>query len=165
MHTGHKTYRLCLHAWLEDVCKVLRHNSYCKWAVGATMVWCTTANKTPQLSSDIVVSCCVQTNCPCHVKSMGIIPMHEWKVPLKYRGMLTFPSRPLGLGQEADTMVWGGYLRTLPLPDPSPSPSVPPPSKIHIHSSRSPPSPRPKGPSSPVPKGLLLCGADGVGRR
>ena len=77
--------------------------------------WCgaqrTPANKTTQLSSVIVVSCCVQTNCPCHVKSMGIIPMHEWKVPLKYRGMLTFPSGPLGLGQVADTMVWGGYLQ------------------------------------------------------
>ena len=86
----------------------LRHNSYFKWAVGATMVWCTPANKTPRLSSDTVVSCCGQTNCPCHVKSMGIISIHEWKVPLKYRGMHTFPSGPLGLGQAAYTMVWGG---------------------------------------------------------
>ena len=72
------------------------------------MVWRTSANKTPWLSSVIVVSCCVQTNSPCHVKSMGIVPMHEWKVPLKYRGTLPFPSGPLGLGQAADTMVWGG---------------------------------------------------------
>jgi hypothetical protein len=73
------------------------------------MVWCTPANKnkTPLLSSVIVVSCCVQTNSPCHVKSMGIVPMHEWKVPLKYGGMLPFPSGPLGLEQAADTMVWG----------------------------------------------------------
>jgi len=43
---------------------------------------------------------------------MGIVPMHEWKVPLKYWGTLPFPSGPLGLGQAADTMVWGGgYLR------------------------------------------------------
>jgi len=48
--------------------------------------------KTPQLSSVIVVFCCVQTNSPCRVKSMGIVPMHEWKVPLKYRGTLPFPS-------------------------------------------------------------------------
>ena len=75
------------------------------------MVWRTPANKTPRLSSVIVVSCCVQTNSPCHVKSMGIVPMHEWKVPLKYRGTLPFPSGSLGLGQAADTMVWGGYLR------------------------------------------------------
>jgi hypothetical protein len=77
------------------------------------MVWHTPANKTPRLSSAIVVSCscCVQTNSPCHVKSMGIVSMHEWKVPLKYRGMLPFPSGPLGLGQAADTMVWGGYLQ------------------------------------------------------
>ncbi len=105
---GHKTYRNCSHAWLEDVCKVLRHNSYCgKWAIEAAMVWRTPANKTPRLSSVIDVSCCVQTNSPCHVKSMGIVPMHEWKVPLKYRGMLPLPSGSLGLGQAADTMVWG----------------------------------------------------------
>ena len=71
------------------------------------MVWRTPANKTPGLSSDIVVSCCVQTKCPGHVKSMGIIPMHEWKMPLKYWGTLSFPSGSLGLGQAADTMVWG----------------------------------------------------------
>ena len=98
----------CSHAWLEDVCKVLRDNSYCKWAIEATMVWHTPANKMPWLSSVIVVSCCVQTNCPCHVKSMGIVPMHDWKVPLKYRGMLPFCSGPLGLEQAADTMVCGG---------------------------------------------------------
>jgi hypothetical protein len=108
MHMGHKTYRHCSHAWLEDVCKVLRHNSYCTWAIEATKVWRTPANKTPRLSSVIVVSCCVQTNSPCHVKSMGIVPMHEWKVPLKYRGMHSFPSGPLGLGQAVDNMVWGG---------------------------------------------------------
>ncbi len=71
------------------------------------MVWRTSANKTPRLSSVIVVSCCVQTNNPRHVKSMGIVPMHKWKVPLKYRGTLPFPSGSLGLGQAADTMVSG----------------------------------------------------------
>jgi hypothetical protein len=72
------------------------------------MVWRTPANKTPRLSSVIVVSCCVQANSPCHVKSTGIVTMHdEWKVPLKYRGTLPFPSGSLGLGQAADTMVWG----------------------------------------------------------
>ena len=59
------------------------------------MVWRTPANKTSQLSSVIVVSCCVQTNSPCHVKSMGIVPMHELKVPLKYWGTLPFPSESL----------------------------------------------------------------------
>jgi len=44
------------------------------------------------------------------LKSMAIVPMHEWKVPPKYRAMLLFPSGPLGLGGAADTMVWGGYL-------------------------------------------------------
>jgi hypothetical protein len=70
------------------------------------MVCCTPANKTPRLSSVIFVSCCVQTYSPCHIKSMGIVPMHEWKVPLKYRGTLPFHSGSLGLGQAADTMVW-----------------------------------------------------------
>ncbi len=32
------------------------------------------------------------------LKSMDIVPMHEWKVPLKYRAMLLFPSGPLGVG-------------------------------------------------------------------
>jgi hypothetical protein len=75
------------------------------------MVWCTPANKTSRLSSVIVVSCCVQTNSPCHVKSMVIVPMHEWKVPLKYWDTLPFPSGSLGLGQAADTWSGGGYLR------------------------------------------------------
>ncbi len=39
---------------------------------------------------------------------MRIVPMHQWKVPLKYQAMLLFPSGPLGLGGAADTMVWGG---------------------------------------------------------
>jgi hypothetical protein len=39
---------------------------------------------------------------------MRIIPMHQWKVPLKYRAMLLFPIGPLGLGGVADTMVLGG---------------------------------------------------------
>ena len=39
---------------------------------------------------------------------MAIVPMHEWKVLLKYRAILLFPSWPLGLGGAADTMVWGG---------------------------------------------------------
>ena len=44
------------------------------------------------------------------VKSMGIAPMHEGKMSLKYWGMLPSLSGPLGLGQAADTMVGGGYL-------------------------------------------------------
>jgi hypothetical protein len=39
---------------------------------------------------------------------MRIVPMHQWKVPLKYRAMLLFPSGLLGLGGAADIMVWGG---------------------------------------------------------
>jgi hypothetical protein len=59
----------------------------------------------------LVKSCCIQTNSPFQVKSWGIVPMYEWKVSLKYKGMLPFPSGPLGLGQAGDTMVWGGYLQ------------------------------------------------------
>jgi len=31
--------------------------------------------------------------------------MYEWKMPLKYWGMLLYLSGPLGLGRAADTMV------------------------------------------------------------
>jgi len=34
--------------------------------------------------------------------------MYEWKMHLKYWGMLPSLSGPLGLGRVADTMVWGG---------------------------------------------------------
>jgi hypothetical protein len=34
--------------------------------------------------------------------------MYEWKMPLKYWDMISCLSGPLGLGQAADTMVWGG---------------------------------------------------------
>ena len=34
---------------------------------------------------------------------MGIVPMHEWKVPLKYRGTLSFPSGYLGYHGVAHT--------------------------------------------------------------
>ena len=102
----HKTYRHCLHTQLEGVCKVLRHNSYCKWADGAIMVWCTPANKTPRLSSVIVGSCCAHTNCPRHVTRI-IIPIHEWKVSLKYWGMLTFPFWGRW-GQDKRRTPWSG---------------------------------------------------------
>jgi hypothetical protein len=45
MHMGHKKlgnyYCLCL----KDACKVLRHNSISKWAVGATAVYLAKASK------------------------------------------------------------------------------------------------------------------------
>jgi hypothetical protein len=44
------------------------------------------------------------------VKSMGIHPCMEGKMPLKFWGMLPSLSGPLGLGRAADTMVGGGYL-------------------------------------------------------
>jgi hypothetical protein len=105
---GHKNYRQCSHIWLEDVCKVLRHDSYCKWAIEATMVW-----RTP---ADYLLANCDQfTACNCEsILTLNVsfkhenCSLHKWKVPLKYRGMLSFPSGPLGLGQAADTMVWGG---------------------------------------------------------
>ena len=49
--------------------------------------------------------------CAMDVKSMGILSMHEGKMPLKYWGMLPSLSGPLGLGQAADTIVGvGEYL-------------------------------------------------------
>ncbi len=43
-----------------------------------------------------------------YLLGMRIVTMHQWKVPLKYRAMLLFPSGPLGLGGVANTMVGGG---------------------------------------------------------
>jgi len=34
--------------------------------------------------------------------------MYDWKMPLKYWGMLSSLSGPLGLGRAVDTTVWGG---------------------------------------------------------
>ena len=45
------------------------------------------------------------------VKSMGILPMHEGKMPLKCWGMLPSLSGPLGLGQAADTIDGGSTLQ------------------------------------------------------
>ena len=45
------------------------------------------------------------------VKIMGILPMHEGKMPLKCWGMLPSLSGPLGLGQAADTIVGGSTLQ------------------------------------------------------
>ena len=45
------------------------------------------------------------------VKSMGIVPMHEGKMPLKYWGMLLSLSGPLGLGRAVDTMAGRGTLQ------------------------------------------------------
>jgi hypothetical protein len=42
---------------------------------------------------------------------MGILPMHEGKMPLKYWSILPSLSGPLGLGRAADTTVGGGTLQ------------------------------------------------------
>ncbi len=99
----------CSYAWLEDVCKVLRHNSYCKWTIGATMVWPTPASKTPWLSSVIVivVSCCIQFNCPCHVKSMGIVLMLSGRCPESI-GAPCFHVLVGCLGQHERRTPWSG---------------------------------------------------------
>jgi hypothetical protein len=57
---------------------------------------------------DQFTACNFHTHMKCIFLSMRIVPMHHWKVPLKYRTMLLFPSGPLGLGGAADTMVWEG---------------------------------------------------------
>ncbi len=57
------------------------------------------------------ISCNFQTEMIMDVKSMGIVPMHEGKMPLKYWGMLPSLSGLLGLGQAADTMVGGSTLQ------------------------------------------------------
>jgi hypothetical protein len=39
---------------------------------------------------------------------MGIVPMHEWKMPLKYWGMIPSLSGPLGLQQSGGHHGQGG---------------------------------------------------------
>jgi hypothetical protein len=39
---------------------------------------------------------------------MGTVPMHEWKMPMKHRGMLSFLYGPLGLRQSGGHHGQGG---------------------------------------------------------
>jgi hypothetical protein len=49
-----------------------------------------------------------QTECRWDIKSMGIVLMLKWKMPVKYWGMLPSRRGRLGLRQAADIMVRGG---------------------------------------------------------
>jgi hypothetical protein len=49
-----------------------------------------------------------QTECRWEIKSMGIVLLLKWKMPLKYWGMLPSQRGRLGLRQVADIMVRGG---------------------------------------------------------
>jgi hypothetical protein len=72
---GHKNYRqYSHHIWLEDVCKVLRHDSYCKWAIEATMVW-----RTPAAPANCLVASCDQfTACNCEsILTLNLSFKHE----------------------------------------------------------------------------------------
>jgi hypothetical protein len=69
------------------------------------MVWRTPANYLLANCDQFTACNCESIHIKCIFLSMRIVPMHQWKVPLKYRGMLSFPSGPLGLGQAADIMV------------------------------------------------------------
>jgi hypothetical protein len=72
MHMEHKNYMQCSHhIWLEDVCKVLRHDSYCKWAIEATMVWHTPPNY-------LLANCDQFTTCNCEsILTLNVFFKHE----------------------------------------------------------------------------------------
>ncbi len=74
------------------------------------------ANKTPYLYSVFTTYCSFQTKCICDLKDMGIISMHEWKVPLNYWGTRLTQSGPLGYCKEWWSCrhhdLWARYLVT-----------------------------------------------------
>jgi hypothetical protein len=71
----------------------------------------TPANKTPiypVFLQAFIASYNFQTERRWDIKSMGIVLMLKWKMPLKYWGMLPSQRERLGLWQAADIMVRGG---------------------------------------------------------
>ena len=69
------------------------------------MVWRTQANYLLANCDQFTACNCKNTHIKCNFLSMRTVPMHQWKVPLMYWGMLSVPSGLLGLGLAADTMV------------------------------------------------------------
>jgi len=80
MHMRPKKYRHCSNVWVEDACKALGHCFNLNLAVGAM--------EGDRLTTQPAIACSFQTNLMTDVKSMTIVPMHEWKMPPKYWSML-----------------------------------------------------------------------------
>ncbi len=93
--------------WVEDACKVLGPG-FNSGPLGPLKGWGTLANYLLANCDQFTACNCETIYIECIFLSMGIVPMHQWKVPLKYQATLLFPSGPLGLGGAADTMVGGG---------------------------------------------------------
>jgi hypothetical protein len=103
MLMGHKIFRQCSQIWLEDVCKVLRHDSYCSgllrlpWC-GAhyrlTICWQIVTNLLP-----VIVN----------ILTLNLSFKHENCSHASVEGAPTVSGHafisPLGLGQAADTIV------------------------------------------------------------
>ena len=58
-----------------------------------------------------IESCNFLTKCILEVESMGFVPMHPWKMRLKYWGMLPSQSGPLGLRQSRGYHGCGGLYK------------------------------------------------------
>ena len=65
-------------------------------ALGPLKGWGTLANYLLANCDQFTVCNCETIDIICIFLSMRIVPMHQWKVPLKYWAMLLFPSGPLG---------------------------------------------------------------------
>ena len=76
---GPKKYGYCPNVQVEDTCKVLGRGFNLKCAVGATEG--VTDNG---VTAWFTMFYGFQSKLMTDLKSMAIVPMHEWKVPLKY---------------------------------------------------------------------------------
>jgi hypothetical protein len=83
-----------------------------KWSGQPKRRW-RLANKTPELSGVFNKFCSFHTKCICDLKSMGIVTMHEWKVPLKYWGMHLTLRGPLGYCRAVEQRVPDLWARNL----------------------------------------------------
>jgi hypothetical protein len=77
-------------------------------SLGLLKGWRTQANKLLAKSYQFTACNCETINIYIHLLKLGNCPMYECKMPLKYWGMLSSLSGPLGLGRAVETMVVGG---------------------------------------------------------
>jgi hypothetical protein len=105
MHMGPKKYGHCPNVWVEMPAKYWDLASMYSGPLGPLKGWGTLSNYLLANCDQFTACNCETIHIICIFLSMRIVPMHQWKVPLKYRAMLLFPSGQLGLGGAADTMV------------------------------------------------------------
>ncbi len=106
----------CPFAYVGDVCWVSELNSNSSWFVRSTKRWRIRANKTPIYLVILPAStmiCHLLTRCIWNIKSIEIVTIHLWKMPLKYWGMVPSLNGPLGLQQSGVHHGPGHHLPAL----------------------------------------------------